>query len=398
MSKIIWFVSSLEQKGGGERFALEATQALRDGGHQVQIVCDRLDAKASFDGKYDLSNVQCTSADYNTGARYFTRVLSKTLGLFGLGRIIHRENPDLVVCQSEYDTIKLYVLSRVLRFRYRSFVFGQMYQFKTDISRYSSVFLRHLETIVASRPGYRETVQLPPPRLSLPVRIANELISRLKYRAHHKADRLFTLSQQVAWEVSLVYGRESEVARAAFSEDFIDELALANPRPVGSHVRLVSLSRLVDKKRIDLMVAAFSQARIRGSLSIIGTGPDEACLRALAERSPRSADIHFLGALSDSDVALQLKSADCLVSLDIGDYDISVVEAMGKACRVIVAQDFDLASFGSELTGAVAVAPTPASVAAAMDSIPSMAPPSLRNLPTLKDQTWKSLAIKVSRA
>ena len=57
--KIIWFVSSLESKGGGERFVLESVKALKVLGHQVAIVCDRLEDGASFDGRYDLSEVIC---------------------------------------------------------------------------------------------------------------------------------------------------------------------------------------------------------------------------------------------------------------------------------------------------------------------------------------------------
>jgi glycosyltransferase involved in cell wall biosynthesis len=395
MQKIIWFVSSLEQKGGGERFVLEGTAALRALGHRVLVVCDRLDEKASFDGRYDLSDIRCTASEYDGKRSYFMRIFAKARGLIGLRRIIAQEKPDMVVCQSEYDAIKLYLLSRIIPFAYRVFVFGQMYQFKTDISRYAKIFRPHLETIVASRPGYKTTVALPPPALSLPVKITNELVSNLKYKAHKQADRIFTLSKQVAWEVSLLYGREAIVARAAFDRSYIDEAALAAPRPVKTPVKLVSVSRLVDKKRIDLMIEGFARSSIAATLTIIGTGPDEAALHGQAASCKRATDIHFLGAVDDTQLMAELDQADCFISLDIGDYDISVVEAMGKACRVIVAQDFDLESFGSEITGAVSVAPTPEAVAEAINAIPKMTAPSLGNMNILLDQTWQSLAKKI---
>ena len=390
--KILWFVSSLEQKGGGERFALEAVQALRDLGHQVYLVCDRLDAIAGFDGRYDLTNVKCTGRALNDQAGYVARALNKMSGIFALYGVIRKLAPDLVVCQSEFDAIKLYLLSRRLRFAYRVFVFGQMYQFKTDISRYSSVFSRHLEAIIASRPGYRETVSMPPPRLLPLTYLINEVVSRLKYSALRAADCIFTLSNQVRWEVSLVYGCEAVVCRAAFGTEYIDVNAVTHPRPVGSFARLLSVSRLVDKKRVHITIAAFAESTLEGHLTIIGTGPEEVQLKELAQRSSRSADITFLGAVDDARLQHELATTDCFISMDIGDYDISVVEAMGKGVRTLVASDFDLTEFGSGFRGVVIVKPTISDLAEAINSIPIMTPPGATNLPSLRRLTWQSLA------
>ena len=52
----LWLVSSLEQKGSGERFVLEAVQEVPKQGHDVFIAGDRLAPAASFDGRYDLSS------------------------------------------------------------------------------------------------------------------------------------------------------------------------------------------------------------------------------------------------------------------------------------------------------------------------------------------------------
>jgi glycosyltransferase involved in cell wall biosynthesis len=328
--KLLWFVSSLEQKGGGERFVLEAAQALKGQGHTVRIACDRLAVAASFDGRYDLSNVICTQQGLDGSAAYLMRVLNKLRGIFALHRVIRDFRPDMVVCQSEFDAIKLYILSCLLGFPYRVFVFGQMYQFKTDITRYSSVFSKHLQTIVASRPGYRVTVPLTPPKLTPLTWAVNEIVSRLKFRALNRAERIFTLSGQVRWEVGLVYRKEATVCRAAFDESFIDRKRLAFARPDSKPLRLLSVCRLVDKKRIDLIIRALSQTNKSAILRIVGTGPEEAKLKALAAASPRAQDICFLGAVDDASLQSELAAADCFVSMDIGDYDISVVEAMGK--------------------------------------------------------------------
>lgn len=391
--KVLWFVSSLEQKGGGERFVLEGVAALRAFGHEAHVACDRIDAAASFDGRYDLADVHCTAQHFSRQAGYIARAFNKLRGVWALSRVIRRLGPELVICQSEFDAIKLYLLSRVLQFRYRVFVFGQMYQFKTDLTRYSSVFRRHLEAVIASRPGYRDTVAMPPPRLPLLVMAINEVVSRLKYRALRAADSVFTVSSQVKWEVALVYGRDATVCRAAFDERFIDVSAVTAPRPVGQPMRLLSVSRLVDKKRIDLTIAALSLAKAPLVMTIIGRGPEEARLRELAARSARRADIVFLGAVDDATLQAELARADCLISMDIGDYDISVVEAMGKGLRVVVADDFDMAGFGAPFGGIVSVHPDAATLASAIDGIAAMRPPGPANLPVLRRLTWQSLAL-----
>lgn len=390
--KIIWFVSSLEQKGGGERFALEAANALRAQGHSVTIVCDRIGPAASFDGIYDLSEIVCTSQSFDQSQTYALRALQKFKGVFSLFGITKGLKPDMVVCQSEFDAIRLFLLSKFLSFRYRVFVFGQMYQFKTDISRYSSVFKRHLPAVINSRPGYRETVLMPPPKLPAFTWLVNELVSRFKYLALRSADRIFTLSNQVRWEVSLVYGCDATVCRAAFDNSYIDGARVSAPRSLQKPVRFLSVSRLVDKKRIHLIIDSFGASSIEGRLSIIGSGPEGDSLKAQARLSRRSADIEFLGAVDDTQLRNAICAADCFISMDVGDFDISVVEAMGKGVRVIVAADFDLSEFGAGFTGAVSVEPTVTALATAMDNLGSMVPPCESNLGALSRLTWQSLA------
>jgi glycosyltransferase involved in cell wall biosynthesis len=392
--KIAWFVSSLERRGGGERFALEGVKALQDLGHDTKLLCDRIGSDASFDGVYDLSDVICTKSAQLVNLGYFHKALEKLLGVFTLYSKLAGIKPDLVICQSEYDSIRLYLLSRLLRFKYRVFVFGQMYQFSHDISRYSSVFSRYLETIVSSRPGYIQTVQVPGPKLSLLTWLTNELVSRMKYRAIRGADQVFTLSQQVQWEVSLLYGRDAVVCRAAFDESYIDEQAVSQPRAVNLPFRLLSVCRLIDKKRVDLTIRAFSNSQCLGTLVIIGAGSEESRLKELAAASSRCADIVFLGSVEDSIIQKELALADCFISMDVGDYDISVVEALGKGLRVLVSTDFDLTPFGESFQGVVRVKPEIHELSAAIDAIPSMPSSSQVNLPALRELTWQALAAK----
>jgi glycosyltransferase involved in cell wall biosynthesis len=390
--RVLWFVSSLEKVGGGERFALEAVAALRAKGHEAILVCDRFHPDASFGGRYDLSGTKVLEQKYQPGQGYLRRVLAKFFGLIALWNAVRSSAPQLLVCQSEFDAIKIGIIARFLRCPYRVYVFGQMFQFKTDISRYSTVFRRHLRTIVASRPGYRDTVTLPPPSLPVPVMLVNEAVSRLKYWALRRADRVFVLSSQVKWEVGLLYGRAAVVSRAAFHDSYIEQSAFERAALLRVPLRLLSVCRLVDKKRVDVILRGFLLSGIEGVLHVVGAGPEMERLVEIAGQAVPEGRIIFKGGVDDKELERELAEADCFISMDIGDFDISVVEAMGKGKRAIVARDFDLADFGPALTGVHPVDPDPDSVAAILRTVVTMPAPTSSNIPILRGLTWETLA------
>ncbi len=395
--KILWFVSSLEQKGGGERFALEAVSCLALQGQNALLCTDRLGQEASFDGRYDLSRVLTTGAGSQRRKNYFSRAWQKVFGVFGIVSLIRKQQPDLIICQSEFDAVRLYLARLFCKFEYRVFVFGQMYQFKEEYTRYSSVFRPYLEKIIASRPGYRESVTMPPPKLS-PFRwLTNEVIARLKLRALQGAQKVFTLSSQVQWECSLIYKVQAHVLRAAFHHDEIVKDRFSNPGAIAAVPIFLSVSRLVEKKRVELTIRAFAKiaATNPGRLRIIGTGPEEQRLKTLVSDFGLEMRVQFLGSVSDEELQKNLSEADYFISMDIGDFDISVCEALVQAKRVIVPTDFDVNPFGGSFTGLACVEPTVDALAQAMQNLNSMPVPSVANLPSLYQLTWEFLASEV---
>ncbi len=391
--KIVWFIASLEQKGGGERFTLEGAKALQNLGHKVIIICDRLSPEASFYNHYDLSKIICLENKIITSNEtYLRKIARKALGTFSLYKSIRKISPDLVICQSEFDCIKLYLISKVFPIRYRTFVFGQMYQFKEDLSKYSSTFKKHLIAITKSCPDYKERVILPPPKLSTPTWIANEAISKLKLKSLQASEKVFTLSAQIKWEVSLLYNKDASVCRAAFDENFIDCSAIEKPRKCPNAPRFISVCRLVEKKRVDLIIRAFDTAVKPATLVIIGTGQEEQALRKLVENCKRRQSIVFLGQVSDERLQNELVKSNCFISMDVSDFEISVLEAIAKGLRAIVSDNFDTSTFHPPLTGVQKVKAEISVIAECMDSIQSSEEPSITNISTLKCLTWQNLA------
>ncbi len=90
----------------------------------------------------------------------------------------------------------------------------------------------------------------------------------------------------------------------------------------------IYVGRLVSMKRLDLVVRAFN--RLGYPLTIIGEGPQEASLRAMA-----GANIRFSGWQPEERVADLLGRAKAFVHMGEEDFGIALAEAQAAGCPVI---------------------------------------------------------------
>lgn len=120
---------------------------------------------------------------------------------------------------------------------------------------------------------------------------------------------------------------------------------------------LLAVCRLVEKKGIDTLIYALAQLRHAGGenddawyLTIAGSGPDEARLRALAGKLDCSDVVHWTGSVNSLQVRQLMRSADLFVlpcrEDSSGDRDgipVVLMEAMASGLPVITG---DVASIG----------------------------------------------------
>ena len=148
-------------------------------------------------------------------------------------------------------------------------------------------------------------------------------IARWDRDTTHRVSRFLADSQYVASRIGRYYNREALVLYPPVDTAFFTPDG-HEPEP-----HFLVVSALVPYKRIDLAVQA--ARRLGVTLKIVGTGPEEAALRAIAGPT-----VEFLGALDDASLREQFRRARAVVLPAEEDFGIVPVEA--QACgRPVVA-------------------------------------------------------------
>jgi glycosyltransferase involved in cell wall biosynthesis len=154
----------------------------------------------------------------------------------------------------------------------------------------------------------------------LPSQVVDRFLERLRQWDRQTAARVthfVAISRTVQQRIRDCYGRESDVIYPPVDTDFYC------PAAVPRENYYLAVSAFAPYKRLDLAIAACN--RLRRPLLLIGSGQDEARLRALAGPT-----IHFLGWQPDAVVRDQLRR--CRALLFPGEEDFGIVPVEAQAC------------------------------------------------------------------
>jgi glycosyltransferase involved in cell wall biosynthesis len=164
-----------------------------------------------------------------------------------------------------------------------------------------------------------------PGRASLPVRAAMALVrgplQRWDLRTARNPHRFVAISENVRERIRRIYGRPSDLIYPP-----VDTARFAVSRGDGEFDLVVSA--LVPYKRVDLAVRAFT--RSGEPLVVVGTGPEEARLRAMAGKN-----IRFEGWVPDRDLGAYYARCRALIFPGEEDFGIVPLEAMASGRPVV---------------------------------------------------------------
>ena len=324
--KILLLYDSLVAAGGAERLFLEEERFLRARGYDVTTVVFELHAAALF--------------DYQPEKLLHLRARSHLLRLLRLVRVLWRVRPDLVVAPSNSEALYLFLASWLVPLRYAVHVHGSHFWFETDTLKYARLHRKVFARIRESLFGHREFL---PPRihLSWPRRIVNEGVALLDYWAIRRACALIALTNQVAWETELLYGKKPGVCRGCLSQEWLElgrQFASKRRKETTSPRIIFSVGRLDPRKRIDTLLRAFQIAlRTHPDLRLIlgGTGPEAENLDLLARRLGLQEQVEFRGFIPDRDLPAQYLDAEIFAFPSWTTSGITPYEALVFGCKVV---------------------------------------------------------------
>lgn len=139
-----------------------------------------------------------------------------------------------------------------------------------------------------------------------------------------RVDRFLANSQYVAGRIRRYYNRESTVVYPPVDTAFYRPPAGNSPRDAG----FVIVSALVPYKRVDLAIEACRLAD--APLTIVGRGPEEARLRALA-----GPDVRFVGWRTDDEIRTLYGQAEAVLLPGVEDFGMVPVEAQACGAPVV---------------------------------------------------------------
>lgn len=345
---IAWVWNRFDRMGGGERLIQEGARYYRSIGDRVFVFTWHYDDEVLFNGEYEKRDIVDLGGKEIDRGSILKRAWSRAMSLPRLRAELKRRGVKTVFVQGEYDVALVYLALLGSGIRYRFLIFGQMFQYPHDNGKYALIFRRHLATIVNSCRGYRDTIPLNAPKLSLPNRIANELICVVRWFAVRGAEKRFTFSRQIDWETGLLFDAKTIRARGAFRRELltanIDSSATLSRFGLTPERYLLSISRLDRKKRIDVIIRAFAKANLPADMvMVVGGGGDD---RPFLEQTAREAGVinrvKFIGRVDEQDLLPLKQACAVFLSMDIGDYDISPLEALALGRPVICPTEFDV--------------------------------------------------------
>jgi glycosyltransferase involved in cell wall biosynthesis len=141
-----------------------------------------------------------------------------------------------------------------------------------------------------------------------------------------RVDRFLANSQHVAGRIGRYYNHRSAVVYPPVDTDFYTPESRTRSRG------FLIVSALVPYKRLDVAIEACRQAAV--PLTIIGTGPEEARLRALA-----GPEVRFLGWLPDEEIRTHYRSAAATLLPGTEDFGIVPVESQACGTPVVAVDD-----------------------------------------------------------
>lgn len=333
LNHVLLFMADLAGIGGAERLLWEEERFFAEKGVETTVVTFSLRDRALFDYKPQRLTV------IKAGPSRISRILS-------LRRVLKQTNPDLVIAQSYWDCMYLYLATMFTSIPFIAHIHGTFFWFHKDKMKYALIFRSVFSEIRKSVTGHQEFIPLKAG--CGPVkRMAIEFLGILNYLAVRKARKLIVLTDQLKWEVEKLYGKDAVVARGCLSKHLLTYQPKENiKQKLGLEGKKVifSVGRLDPRKRIDVLIEAFARIASKHEniyLVIGGTGEAEEQLRKLVDKLGIVERVKFVGFIPDSELFDYYAACDVFAFPSWTTSGITPYEALALGKKVVWTTEAD---------------------------------------------------------
>lgn len=209
--------------------------------------------------------------------------------------------------------------------------------------------------------------------------VINFFMRQYDYHTAQTVDTFLSNSEETARRVRKFYRRESTVVYPPIRTSAIK----ASRRSTGSYY--LSVGRLVWAKQTELIIRVANEKKL--PLKIVGTGPEQARLRALAGPT-----VEFMGSVSDEALAGLYRGAKATIYCALEeDFGIVPVESMAQGTPVIALGQGGVAETVLDTkTGVVFTEATGAALRAAIDRFETLSWPVLSRASVVRSKIFSA--------
>ena len=325
----ILFYKRMVTLGGAEVLLNQHYSWLKEQGEEVKVV--------TFQAK-NLERISISQEDL-----IVLKGSGVTTKTFALIRELKKTKSARVICHSGY--IELGIAAWVCKIAYSIFIHQPTTMSFNEQDKFAIRFWPRFKKFARKDDMYWRLCEQRA-SFSFIKRLYIELRSYLSQFLLSNAKARFVLSDYAVREKREIFDLKVKYLSGAITLKQLDELAKKpKPKSLTEQIELVSVSRIDENKRIEILIMAVAELKTRGyniRLKLGGKGPAVENLMKLVKKLNVNEAIEFLGFVPEVDIQSLYRDMDLFVTIDWADYRITTYEVLAQNRRVIISNDTDI--------------------------------------------------------
>lgn len=340
--------------GGAERVIISDARHFAEDGNDVYLVSSGFDPDVLTE--YGISDaVSCNKYQINEDS-LIPEILNHVKKIRS---ILNEIRPDVVIAHYRERATYLALSTLPINPVFTSHVHGSILWFENNINRIVHNWRSCVQDLIDQVPGHSEFWHLEDTSfMQKSAAIVAEFLEALALRS---CNRVFTNTNQVSSELNCLYGVNSKITPPGIGP-------LANPpSKTGAPIDepyIFSVSRLDSRKRINLLIQAFSELSPQNpdmKLVIGGRGEEESKLKSLASNLGLKDQIIFEGFIGESQLSSYYSGAEVFACPGWMSYGLTPLEAVRTNTKVALSTDAFVKEIIGEYGGVKVLPPHPES-------------------------------------